>query len=490
MNLNEVEDICPGIYAYHPDDIINKINTVDAFKGKVDKDFSRLNQYKVLESKVLDQEGNGLSNVDFLRKSQIEIYIDYDYKSNLKRIYEIIERTNQLNYTKIRLGSEAKKEMFLKEMEHFQSSSGVICCRDKYGEYGAVGFYLLKTTTDDGKQLKHFSFSCRAMNMGVESFVYELLGKPQLDVVQPVAYPLSQYELVDWVKCITTPFTEKTKHSHDLNVMTLGPCHLLQLTNFIPNSTNYVHFVKHGHVIKFDCPSFILSTKEQVASSEFISKGYSWSHEDYSKFHNELHTFDKVVLSLDDILMNDNLIKIDGMIFRIPKAQKIENIKYENITLDINSRVIILKNILIYLFGAVSENCKIYILDSIYNSKTPSELSMRRLIFSHVINKLKNDNLEIIDMNSLLDSIAFNDGIHLNRSGYYELSKIIMFNQHAGNICTDDYKPFLNVKFKDNTKFIRVRQYLVNFLSHAPIVLKLTRWSLNKCRELTIGLRK
>ena len=50
--------------------------------------------------------------------------------------------------------------------------------RDRYGDYGLTGFYVLDT---ERRSLEHFVFSCRLMGMGIENWLFERLGRPQLD---------------------------------------------------------------------------------------------------------------------------------------------------------------------------------------------------------------------------------------------------------------------------------------------------------------------
>lgn len=427
MNLNEVKAFCPSIHVYEPQDILSQLLALSSFQGKSDKSHSRLKQYKVLETKQEEKSNLELSNVDFLKNSEIEIFIDHNYTSNLDRIYELIERTNQLNYTKIRFDSDSDKLVFLNKMENYLYSSGVVFCRDKYGDYGPVGFYLMKTLPTGEKSLEHFVFSCRTMNMGIECFLYNYLGCPKIDIVQPISYGLDAYENIDWIRLISKRFDstlERLTEKEEQKTVLLGPCHLLQLSNFIRNSYDFVHYQKGKNQIKFDCPGFFLNDSEEVNNSDLISDGVVWSKSEFNSFHNELKTADSIVLHLVDILSDYKLIRKGNLIFRENKILS-KNKSVEKLTLSLNDKVQLLDRMLDKVLESKKTNCKVYLLDTVLNDKTTVSRIKYRLAF-HIYSKQLNKNgIEIIEMNSLLDTSKYNDGSHLNRNGYFDLSRIL-----------------------------------------------------------------
>ena len=498
MNVNEVKDTCSGIYAYHPDDILDGILELPCFAGKNDSEFSRLKQYRLLEEKHSDKTESGLSNVDFLRKSGIEIYFEYDYKDNLDRIYELIERTNQLNYTKIRLETEKDREDFLQEMEHYQSSSALIYCRDKYGNYGAVGFYLLQTTTYHGNFLKHFIFSCRTMNMGLESYIYNYLGRPNITVAEPVAYSLDTYGDVNWIAQVESFDTVAQEQSESDKVVILGPCHLLQMSSFLKGSKNFVHYVRNRKIVKFDCPGFFLNDPEAVYNSEFLDRNEVWTKQEFKDFHSCIKSVDRIVLSLDDLLLDHKLIKIENMIFRYQHDNK----KYDQFILDvdINDRVGLLDRCIEKVISSTKDDCRIYILDSIYNLNSVPETRFKRLAFTAYLSTLKHSKVEIINMNSILNNTEFNDGVHLSRSGYYYLSQVVKGVQPPPSEFKIDYRNYTSYysdreivkrwvegqiaevwrKIKIIEK--KAKEFVKNSLRNSPFVLSTCQYLYRKIR--------
>ena len=99
-NLSEVEFYNLGIHA-ETEKLIPELLSHEALQGKNDKVRSRLQQYKILEKKSIDSR-NFEDNVEFLMQSELSVYKESVSIKDLDRIYELCQRTNQLNYTKIR----------------------------------------------------------------------------------------------------------------------------------------------------------------------------------------------------------------------------------------------------------------------------------------------------------------------------------------------------------------------------------------------------
>ena len=152
------------------------------FKGKSDPSLSRLKQYKLLEArKRAESAADGPDNTDFLRRSNIRVRIEHDIEAHIERAVELINRTNQLNFTKRRLPevdlAEAARQL-LEAVNGFDTQRGLVHVEDNYGDYGFVGLYVLRQTVRPGSGLQHFCFSCRILGMQVETWLYRRLGRP------------------------------------------------------------------------------------------------------------------------------------------------------------------------------------------------------------------------------------------------------------------------------------------------------------------------
>ena len=81
---------------------------------------------------------------------------------NCDRVHELSQRTNQLNYS-----GRAVTRTELDRLRHDPADSAgfVLSCRDKFGDYGIIGFAVV----DFGKaSVDHFFMSCRVQHKKVD----------------------------------------------------------------------------------------------------------------------------------------------------------------------------------------------------------------------------------------------------------------------------------------------------------------------------------
>lgn len=221
-NLKEAEFYNEGLIVKTPDEFDKSILCLEEFKGKIDVEHSRLHQYKNLEKRSADEE-KAVSNIDFLRNSNIQISVCSDCVSQLERIYELIQRTNQLNYTKERITKDELKDI----LSNDAYESAYIRVKDKYGDYGIVGFYSLY-----GRQLVHFLFSCRTLGLGIEKYIYRKLNYPLLAIKGEVATDLENCENIDWIQESVIKDNESSE-KRKRNILMIGGCDLSQAAYYL-----------------------------------------------------------------------------------------------------------------------------------------------------------------------------------------------------------------------------------------------------------------
>ncbi|MBQ0090420.1 MAG: HAD-IIIC family phosphatase, partial [Prevotellaceae bacterium] len=254
-NINEVEFFSPDIFTALPEFIPEIISCADTL-GKDDSSHRRLQQYKILETKRND-EALSSSNIDFLRSSEIKICIKTENLVNeAERIEELIQRSNQLNFTKKRIDLDE----VLIILNDSQYLCGTVSASDKYGSYGMVGFFAVKDQI-----FEHFLFSCRTMGMGIEQYIYAQLGYPQLNIVGDVSASVSKEEMKpDYITEVATLEEDEQKRRGENNVrpkvLLKGPCDLEVMRvyladgdydietefNFVDSRGNQADFYNHS----------------------------------------------------------------------------------------------------------------------------------------------------------------------------------------------------------------------------------------------------
>lgn len=217
--------------------------------GKPDPNLTRLEQYKLLERQQQARAGYQ-DNLAFLRDSQVRIGFREGAAAllpDLARIEELINRSNQLNFTKQRVAKDELEASFANPALRW----GTVRVRDRFGDYGLVGVYCLNLPEN---RLEQLVFSCRILHLGVEQFTYAWLGFPALEVLGEVATELNGKNRPDWIT-LDSPNAEKASASTTtatatdseratggqisaenrprLRVLLKGGCDLGQLTPFL-----------------------------------------------------------------------------------------------------------------------------------------------------------------------------------------------------------------------------------------------------------------
>lgn len=109
--------------------------------------------------------------IKFLRDCSIQLTLERLDSTNLERVYELAQRTNQMNFSGRRYPRE--------DLAAFAASGAhetyVMRCTDRFGSYGIVGFALVDTSEP---RLMDLMFSCRIQSKRVEhAFLTFLLNR-------------------------------------------------------------------------------------------------------------------------------------------------------------------------------------------------------------------------------------------------------------------------------------------------------------------------
>lgn len=241
INLNEAKFYLPEITTIEAsavNDVIKNLYFVNSF----DPERTRLQSYKLLEKKVITKSLQNFSNEEFLRKSHIKISIKDLTNEKIPRIKELIKRTHQLNYTKSQEDIDPNAE------------NKYVVVQDDFGNYGICGFYSLNKD-----KIEHLLFSCRILGMGIEQYIYNKLGCPDIEVKAPVTTPLKKNSPVDWIEETYLEESSTQKKASNTNVLFKGPCDLLSATDYINADCNidtefpyynekFQYILEHTHI--------------------------------------------------------------------------------------------------------------------------------------------------------------------------------------------------------------------------------------------------
>ena len=261
-NLQEARFYMPDIMIALPEEISELIHFVESTEV-TDIKHDRLKQYKVLQDKNIEQKKH-TDNEGFLFASNIQLSIHEDCNNQTERILELINRTNQLNFTKKRISQEELKILFADPT----TQCGYITVRDKFGDYGIVGFYALRNN-----YLEHFLFSCRTMGQGVEQYVYAELGFPEIEITGEVQATLDKSQTPKWINQQNSSLSNATENITPLvssKILLKGPCDLSKSQTYIKHTDafvteyTYVNEKKHNIIEGYNHSIHIIGLKENT----------------------------------------------------------------------------------------------------------------------------------------------------------------------------------------------------------------------------------
>lgn len=142
---------------------------------------ARRQMYREAIEREQAEESFGEDYLEFLRSCAIAVTIRSDRPEDFDRIAELVQRTNQLNFSGRKYGRE-EIEAILRDPSRERQ---VIIVSDKFGDYGTVGFCLSSVIdTPEGAELviEDFMLSCRVQGKFIEqALIAELIrraGRP------------------------------------------------------------------------------------------------------------------------------------------------------------------------------------------------------------------------------------------------------------------------------------------------------------------------
>lgn len=276
-NLEEAKYMNDGIMTASPD-IISALSDYVNSLPESDKEHKRLARYKMLEEKKA-AEKHFDSKEEFLYDSDIKVIIGNDCINELDRIEELVSRTNQLNYTKVR----SSRDELIRLISNDWMDCGYVHVRDKFGDYGIVGFYCVDRREH---KVEHFLFSCRILGMRVEQYVYEKIGYPEIDTVQPVAGKLEKNVSVPWIsEAAEEEYAAHSARDNRVKILIKGPCDMSAIESYliggkITTEFNYVNekgFITTGQNHSMNILESAICSEEEIndilAEVPFITKG-------------------------------------------------------------------------------------------------------------------------------------------------------------------------------------------------------------------------
>jgi FkbH-like protein len=128
----------------------------------------RRQMYREQQQRAAQLEDHAGDYFGFLRACAMEVTVRPLGEENLRRVYELAQRTNQMNFSGNRYAEQELRGI----LEREEMNGLVITCRDRFGDYGIVGFAVVDVQQPCVVDLM---FSCRVQAKRVEHAVLTFL---------------------------------------------------------------------------------------------------------------------------------------------------------------------------------------------------------------------------------------------------------------------------------------------------------------------------
>ena len=123
------------------------------------------------ERKRIQTKFNG-SDLDFLKDCKLKMEISNPSEETFERTFELLQRTNQLNLS----GNKYSREELKKLIGNNNNDSFVVKCQDRFGDYGQVGFFMLRKENDIAI-IFEYAVSCRVAGKWIEPALIQWIAQ-------------------------------------------------------------------------------------------------------------------------------------------------------------------------------------------------------------------------------------------------------------------------------------------------------------------------
>ncbi|SMO79570.1 hypothetical protein [Paracoccus laeviglucosivorans] len=451
LNLEEVRFFCPEIACVDasgaadgtgPD--LSGLLDLPQCQGKDDRKHSRLAQYKVMELKEADQKSGSLSNEEFLRQSDVQVRIITDLDDQMERVLELINRTNQLNFTKQRVHTPEQRAELAQLLRIPGVHAGLIHVQDRYGDYGIVGFFCVRKRFN-GTTVHHFAFSCRTLNMGVEQWVWHHLERPQFDIVQPVANGLEQPERPDWVRQVAEFGQDGSQSARSLALV--GGCDLQQVSFYCGTQrSEFVNKVDDsGVIVRYDDAGFLLNPRDPSLAGNWVTNTVAGHRlQEMLDADRAFAEVDLIILSMFFAFRTDNMFTHEGheqadrYLVTVPPKRLAALIKdprtatrmlrsLRHLRLGTEERLDIIRAAFQRVHSLKREQATLFILGVSLQGTIAARTSDQRIAYNQMCRAfaVSHAGVEFIDIDATVPAGEFVDSDHYTRTGYFKIAERI-----------------------------------------------------------------
>lgn len=171
FELQQVHSSCPGIRILNAKHYASLLDMPECQIPVTAEGIGRRQMYQVEQNRKEVATTFKEDYRSFLKHCQITLTITSLDSENLQRVYELTQRTNQMNFSGNRYSFDLLKEIL--QTSYFDTY--VLTCEDRFGSYGIIGFSIIDNREP---RMTDLMFSCRIQSKRIEhAFVAHILHR-------------------------------------------------------------------------------------------------------------------------------------------------------------------------------------------------------------------------------------------------------------------------------------------------------------------------
>ncbi len=241
--------------------------------------FSRLKQtdpshknadaLRIFEKKIVLSK-DAPSREAFLSESDITVTVNKDCLTRIDDICDLMNESFLLDFIK----KEYDKPHLSRLVTNSWNDCGYITAKDKYDDYGVVGFYCYDQRN---AKMLCFAFSWKVTGMSIEQYIYNKLGCPAIEQQPPVYCDLVNGQETPWISedAQSAVTTDRARNAR-INLLLKGDSSLKPIEDYLVG----------GNVTsEYDDGTSQLPTKLYSAPFHIII--YSLLQQDYSSWESD-----------------------------------------------------------------------------------------------------------------------------------------------------------------------------------------------------------
>jgi FkbH-like protein len=166
----EISAQCEGVRVYD-ESAVGALEGLPEFRPPLSEESSRRREfYRSEEHRFAEKTVFRGDYLDFLRGCRMRIVLDRPTPATVSRAHELIQRTNQLNFS----GNRYDRDEIARIVSDPEILSLTVSAFDRFGDYGLVGFCVVHRATFT---ITDLMFSCRVQAKRVEhAFLIALMN--------------------------------------------------------------------------------------------------------------------------------------------------------------------------------------------------------------------------------------------------------------------------------------------------------------------------